>query len=185
MLRLTGGQYGGRTIAVPTHGHVRPTTARVRDSLFQKLQPELMGARFLDLFAGSGVIGLEALSRGATFVLAVEQDKPQYRSIQAAYEKLAIPSEAFRIVCRPVETLLAKAPEQPFDLAYLDPPYGSNLLDTVVQALILQAWIQPEGWVIVEHAPKDVLPSGAFESRSYGDTVVSRARMKDLAKNLL
>lgn len=182
MLRLTGGQYGGRTIAVPKHNHVRPTTARVRDSLFQKLQPELLGARFLDLFAGSGVIGLEALSRGAAFVLAVEQDKPQCRAIQAAYEKLAIPPEAFRIACRPVETLLAKAPEQPYDLVYLDPPYGSKSLDGVVQALIQQAWVQPNGWVIVEHAPKDALPFEAFESRSYGDTVVSRARACDLSK---
>lgn len=124
-LRITGGQWRGRVIATPKHRHVRPTTSRVRESVFSRLQPYLPDARFLDGYAGSGIIGLEALSRGANQVLAVEANKPQARHLIEHRETFELAESMYTVVNSPLEKLLAKPPKdnQRYDIIYLDPPY--------------------------------------------------------------
>lgn len=176
MIRITGGQYRGRQILSPKSDNVRPTTGRVRESLFSQLQPWLTGARFMDCFAGSGLMGLEALSRGASFVLAVEQDSATLRLIRRNYQELDISLEHYKLLGTPVEKLIARpCREQPFDIIYLDPPYGTVELQPLVDNLKVHDWLAPNGWIIVEHGDRDSALEEATR-KIYGETALSFIR---------
>ncbi len=176
MIRITGGEYRGRQILSPKSGNVRPTTGRVRESLFSQLQPWLTGARFMDCFAGSGLMGLEALSRGAGFVLAVEQDPITLRLIRRNYEDIGVPEDRYKLLGLSVERLIARPCERdPFDIIYMDPPYGAMNLGDLVDKLRKNGWVAPEGWIIVEHGEKDI-PIEDATRKTYGETVLSFIR---------
>lgn len=180
MSRITGGQFKGLALTIPKQ--IRATEAKVRQALFNILSSSIEGARVLDGFAGSGAIGLEALSRGAAFVAFVESDTEAILCIRENLGRLQeeLPRSAWRLVHLEIERglrQLAKA-EPPFDLIVLDPPYrteeGKKALNTVVEC----AMLGPAGLVIVEHDQRTVLPASIgplhqWKRHRYGDTVLS------------
>jgi 16S rRNA (guanine966-N2)-methyltransferase len=137
-LRIIGGEFRSRIIAFDPgsspQGRVRPTPDRVRQTLFDWLMPVIEGARCLDLFAGSGALGLEALSRGAAHVTFVETGAAQAAAIRAALATLGVAARA-SVVQADARAFLASAPERAFDIAFLDPPFDAGLLPPALAAL--------------------------------------------------
>jgi 16S rRNA (guanine(966)-N(2))-methyltransferase RsmD len=184
--RIIAGEAGGRRLVVPAGEAVRPTSDRVKESVFSALGPgRLVGARVLDLYAGSGALGLEALSRGAAEALLVDRDPAAARAIRANIETLGFEGRAvFRQ--GPVTALLAGAPlGDPFDLALLDPPYDAPAADVeaVLRLLVEGAWVAPEATIVVERAANSSplgWPAGwgSTWERCYGDTLVLFAQRK-------
>jgi 16S rRNA (guanine966-N2)-methyltransferase len=156
--RVIAGEAGGRRLAVPDGRDTRPTSDRAREGLFATVSSivgPLAGARVLDLYAGSGAVGLEALSRGAEHVLLVEHGGRAARVIRQNIEAIGLPGAA--VVADRVERVLARGPtEGPYDVVFADPPYA--LADAgVTQVLSLlaeQGWLAPGALVIVERATR-------------------------------
>ena len=150
-VRIIGGRWRGRRLAVPAGTAVRPTPDRVRETLFNWLGPILPGAHCLDLFAGSGVLGLEALSRGAAAAWFVETDAVLVRALQEQVRDLEGRVQDVeartRIIRRDALELLATSPAQPFEVVFADPPYAMNLADVLIP---LGTWLAPEHRVYVE-----------------------------------
>lgn len=180
MTRIVAGRAGGRRLAVPPGNRTRPTSDRVREALFSALEATygggLDGLRVLDLYAGSGALGLEALSRGAEHCLLVESDPRAAGVIRANIRQLGLPGAA--VVAAPVEKVLAGPPDAPYDLVLADPPYamvGTDLL-RVLEALT-RGWLTPDAIVVVERdrrSPPVTWPDGidAGRDRRYGETML-------------
>jgi len=153
-LRIIAGQWRGRKFRFPPLD-IRPTPDRVRETLFNWLQPRIQGARCLDLFAGSGALGLEALSRGAASVVFVEQQ----RAAAAAIEQLLVDWQATgaTVFCTQAQRYLSAAEPRGFDLVFLDPPYDSGALATAAAALE-RGWLGRDARVYVECARRETLP---------------------------
>lgn len=175
MTRIVAGAAGGRRLAVPPRG-TRPTTDRVREALFNMLAARLDfdGLRVLDLYAGSGALGLEALSRGAGSVTFVEQDRRAAEVIARNIETVGLPGAVLRRV--PVATALAGA-GTPMDLVLADPPYdlGAAEVEAVLEALDRGGWLAAGAVVAVErsaHAARLTWPAGwaVWPERRYGDS---------------
>ena len=181
MTRIISGRFGGRRLATPAGADTRPTADRVREALFGALGP-LDGVRFLDLYAGSGAVGLEALSRGAGHALLVEADA---RAAKVARENVALLGagrEAVLAVSR-VEPALGYGPNgPPYDVVYADPPYPTpeDEIAGMLAALVGRGWLAADATVVVERSrrsPEPAWPVGvpgitAERSRRYGDTVL-------------
>lgn len=169
-MRIVAGSWGGRRLQAPPGRQTRPTTDRVREAWMSAVQGEIDGARVLDLFAGSGALGLEALSRGAARATFVENAPAALRALRANLASLG--AEARATVVRSDALRYAAGLEAgAFDLAFADPPYGRELA-----AALVQQWQQrPFARLLcVEHRRDDPLPEvpGARERR-YGDTLLS------------
>lgn len=145
-LRIIGGRFRRRQLPVPDHPGLRPTPDRVRETLFNWLAFELAGRRVLDLFAGTGALGLEALSRGASDALFVEAEPRVARGIEANLATLKAPGNC---VNQDALAFLA-GPATPFDLVFLDPPFRRDLADTACEWLERGGWLAPQAWVYVE-----------------------------------
>lgn len=176
MTRIIGGVAGGRRIAVPPRG-TRPTTDRVRESLFNILtaRRELSGLAVLDLYAGSGALGLEALSRGAATALLVESDPRAASVIARNIETLGLPGATLRRAA--VAAVLAAGTASPVDLVLADPPYDVNAaeVEAVLAALMAHGWLREGAVAVVERAAGGAQlswPAGwsAWPQRVYGDT---------------
>jgi len=157
VLRIIGGRHRGRRLRFPAGVEIRPTPDRVRETLFNWLQPRIAGARVLDLFAGSGALGLEALSRGAGAVTFVERE----RKAAAAIEELAREwqENAATVVCADALAWLGSAPGAgPFDIVLLDPPYDLELLAPAAAALATGGMLAPDARVYVERRAREPLP---------------------------
>lgn len=162
MTRIIAGIHKGRRLNVPKGRDIRPTTDRMRERLFSMLMhsryPDLNGARVLDLFAGTGALGLEALSRGAENVTFVEKAPASIQVLKENISTLKAGEQA---------TVLAKsathlpAAEHPYDLIFMDPPYRQNLVEPTLQSLMSGNWLAREGTIICELATDDnsVIPS--------------------------
>jgi 16S rRNA (guanine966-N2)-methyltransferase len=180
-LRVIAGEAGGRRLVSPPGERVRPTTDRVKESLFAALGPaRLVGARVLDLYAGTGGLAIEALSRGAAVALLVERDPEALRAIAVNLEATGLGGRA-RVHRGDAGALLAGPPpaEAPFDLVLLDPPYdlSDEPLARVLEALARPGWAAAEATVVVERAggaSLPPLPSGwrSTWERRYGDTLL-------------
>ncbi|MCM0677598.1 16S rRNA (guanine(966)-N(2))-methyltransferase RsmD [Micromonospora phytophila] len=181
MTRIVAGTLGGRRIAAPPGAGTRPTSDRVREALFSAVQAEvdLDGARFADLYAGSGAVGLEALSRGAAHVLLVESDP---RAAHVVRENVAAlrAAPAARLVTGKVATVLAAGPEgEPYDVVFADPPYAvpDAEITAMLAALVAHAWLAPDALVVVERSSRTG-PVGWVQgvtgerSRRYGETTL-------------
>jgi 16S rRNA (guanine966-N2)-methyltransferase len=155
VLRIIGGTWRGRKLRFPAGADIRPTPDRVRETLFNWLGVRIGGARCLDLFAGSGALGLEALSRGAAHVTFVEQDARAAREL--ALRLVEWQGEGGRVARADALRFLAGAPE-PFAVVFLDPPYGSDLLTRAASALAEHGWLAPGALVYVESAARGELP---------------------------
>ena len=149
-MRITGGIHRGRVIKVPDGLEVRPTQDRVREALFNIIQNEIKGARFLDVFAGSGAVGLEAMSRGASSVTFVERNP---RHIAFVRSNSALLKLAPEIVQADAYQYLASFAGAPFDIVYADPPYAmgeENGFETMLKNLAERNVLKPDGLLIVE-----------------------------------
>ena len=148
-VRIIGGRHRGRRLGFSAGRGLRPTPDRVRETLFNWLQTEIHGARCLDLFAGSGALGLEALSRGASALLAVEQNRA---AAQRLRENILLLNEqtVAEVLQRDALSLLARPPPVPFGIAFLDPPFAQELLAVACRLLEENHWLAPEAWVYLE-----------------------------------
>lgn len=181
MTRVIGGVAGGRRIAVPPRG-TRPTTDRVRGSIFNILaaRRDLAGLAVLDLYAGSGAMGLEALSRGAESALFVEADRRAASVIARNIKALGLGGATLRRAT--VAVALAGGAASPVDLVFVDPPYGTDAaeVDAVLAALTGHGWVRGGTIAVVERAadsPPPAWPAGwsVWPGRVYGDTRVELA----------
>ncbi|MCV7345723.1 16S rRNA (guanine(966)-N(2))-methyltransferase RsmD [Mycolicibacterium rhodesiae] len=181
MTRIVGGSAGGRRLDVPPRG-TRPTTDRVREALFNVLaaRRDFDGLRVLDLYAGSGALGLEALSRGAASALFVESDSRAAAVIKRNVAALGLPGATVRRGA--VAAVLAAGTDVPVDLVLADPPYevSSADIEAVLTSLGRHGWVAPGTVVVVERATSSAelsWPTGwtAWDNRRYGDTRIEIA----------
>ena len=184
MTRIIGGSVGGRRIRAPEGAGTRPTSDRVREALFSAVESALgtlHGLRFLDLYAGSGAVGLEARSRGAVAVTLVEQDRRAASVASGNVRSLGL--DGVEVVRLPVARYLAARPEvtSPFDVAFLDPPYALDdaaVLDDL--EALGRGWLLPGALVVVERSSRgtgSTWPVGydPLRARTYGETVLAYA----------
>ena len=147
---------------------IRPTPDRVRETLFNWLQPRIAGARVLDLFAGSGALGLEALSRGAAHATFVEKDRAAAAAIAALAREWQ--EASFAVECSDALGWLARYPgELKFDVVFVDPPYDANLQAAVFGALVTRGVLAPDARVYAEHRAREPLPELPAGWRSVRD----------------
>jgi 16S rRNA (guanine966-N2)-methyltransferase len=166
ILRIIGGRHRGRRLRFPAGVALRPTPDRVRETLFNWLQPRIVGARVLDLFAGSGALGLEALSRGAASVTCVEKDRRAAAAIEALAREWN--ETGVRVACADALDWLA-SPDGVFDIVFLDPPYDAGILAPAAAALVQHQRLAADARVFVEsraREPLPVLPAGWRSLRS-------------------
>jgi 16S rRNA (guanine966-N2)-methyltransferase len=154
-LRIIGGRWRGRRVRFPDAEGLRPSPDRVRETLFNWLQPVIAGARCLDLFAGSGALGLEAISRGAARAVLVDRDARVMENLREQSTILDAPEAV--LVQADALSFLAGTPER-FDIVFLDPPYRKQLLEPCYARLV-EGWLAPEARVYIEAEPElDPLP---------------------------
>ena len=146
-VRIVGGRWRNTRLAVPALPGLRPSSDRVRETLFNWLTGQLAGARVLDLFAGTGALGLEALSRGAASAVLVERDPALVRALNDTVVRLGAQAEA-TVVQGDALSWLAGQGEDAFDLVFLDPPFADGLWDAVLAALLPK--MRAGGWIYVE-----------------------------------
>lgn len=156
MIRIIGGEHRRRQLKVLDRPGLRPTPDRVRETLFNWLAGDLHGARVLDLFAGSGALGLEALSRGAAHCTFVEKDAAAARLLRENLQHLRL-SERARVLHSDALTFCRQTPAQPYDGVFLDPPYASALLDQTLPILHQPGWLADEAWLFIEHSVQHTL----------------------------
>lgn len=176
-MRIVAGTFGGRQILSPGDRSIRPTTDRVREAIFSVIAARVPGGRVLDLFAGTGALGLEALSRGAAEAVFVDGSPAAIRLIRSNIERCNTGDRA-RVLSAPAARALRRLAEAGdcFDLIFLDPPYGKGLIPETLKGL--EAVAAPECLVVAEHdskedPPERVGPWGRTQRRKYGDTAVS------------
>jgi 16S rRNA (guanine966-N2)-methyltransferase len=176
-MRVVGGRLKGRVLRAPASRDIRPTSERLRESIFDILEHRFAGcmedARVVDLFAGSGGLGIEALSRGAQSVLFVDNGSEARALLRANVEALAL--GGVTRIWRADATKLGDAPTSaPFTLAFLDPPYGRNLAPPALATLARKGWLSPGALVVVEEETgaeiEPVLALALEDDRVYGDT---------------
>ena len=154
-LRIIGGQWRGRKLQFPAISGLRPTPDRVRETLFNWLQQAILGSRCLDLFAGSGALGLEALSRGAATVVMVESHLLAVRQLQQHLTTLNCTQG--QVLQQDALAYLRQTPVQGFDIVFLDPPFHQNLLAPCLEQLEQQGWLNNPAWIYLE-AERDLDP---------------------------
>ncbi|MFO1147657.1 MAG: 16S rRNA (guanine(966)-N(2))-methyltransferase RsmD [Alsobacter sp.] len=183
-MRIVGGRFKGRGLAAPRTQAVRPTSDRLRETLFNVLahayDDPVAGARVLDLFAGTGALGFEALSRGAAYALFVDDSAEGRGLLRANIDALGV-AGVTKVFRRDATRLGEAHPNTPFSLAFCDPPYGRGLAPKALASARAGGWLTPGALVVVEEAAEaeGVLPEGfeALERREYGDTQVVFARL--------
>jgi 16S rRNA (guanine966-N2)-methyltransferase len=176
-MRIVGGRLRGRALAAPRSAAIRPTADRLREALFNILThaygDRVTDARVLDLFAGTGALGLEALSRGAAFALLIDDAATARALLRDNVESLGLGGSA-RIFRRDATALGAVHPLEPFSLAFLDPPYGKGLAERALASARAGGWLLPDALVVVEEAADaGFTPPAGFaeiERRRYDDT---------------
>ena len=178
-MRVVGGSFRGRTLASPKAGSdaIRPTTDRTRESLFNILAhawpDKLDGTRMLDLFAGTGAVGIEALSRGAAMALFIEQSAQGRGLIRANIEAFALQGVT-KLFRRDATRMGEIGTMEPFDFVFADPPYGKGLAERALASLRDGGWLKPGALVVVEEAATaGFAPPQGFrlaDTRDFGDT---------------
>ena len=179
-MRIVGGKFRGKALAGPTTDATRPTSDRVRESIFNILAHgiadfTLEEARVMDLFAGTGALGLEAISRGAKFCLFVEEDASARGVIRNNTDTCGVIGQC-KIWRRDATDLGPSAPQSPYNLVFIDPPYGKGLGERGLHSLLAGGWLAAGAIVVLEEAEKAVVAEvpgvELLDQRSYGDTQV-------------
>ncbi|MCB1385124.1 MAG: 16S rRNA (guanine(966)-N(2))-methyltransferase RsmD [Nitratireductor sp.] len=181
-MRIVGGEFRGRRLAAPKSDRIRPTTDRNRESLFNILSNriDLDGSRVIDLFAGTGALGFEALSRGAGHALFVDDGAEARALLQQNIESLGLQGRA-RLFRRDATRLGAIGTLRPFDLAFLDPPYGRGLGERALGALRAGGWLDRDALVVLEErhdsAPLAIEGFEILDRRDFGETAMVLAKL--------
>ena len=197
MTRIVAGRAGGRRIETPKGDRTRPTSDRVREGLFSAIESwagSLQGLRFLDLYAGSGAIGLEAWSRGAAAVTLVESDRRTADLVRR--NARSIGCDDADVVAASVAATLGSAPGSPYDLVFSDPPYllDEGTLAGDLALLAAHGWLAPDALVVVERSARSPEPTwpdgltplpGRRRQRRYGETALWYASYDDEAAHPL
>jgi len=173
-MRIIAGAYKGRNLKSPPSMDVRPTSDRLRETLFNVIAPRIEDARFLDLCAGSGAVGIEALSRGAGYATFVDRSRRSCMLIESNLKLCRVPEEEWEIYCAEVNEFLKQA-DSKWDIIFFDPPYKDDYLRTVE---LVGVRLSDEGLLIAEHHHKTELPEkiGKLERTrilKQGDSVLS------------
>ena len=179
MMRVVGGRLRGRTLAAPKSNAIRPTSDRLRESVFNILAhaygDPVASARVLDLFAGTGALGIEAISRGAAFALLVDDGAEARALIRQNLDTLGL-GAVTRVFRRDATQLGPAHPVEPFGLAFLDPPYRKGLAEQALASMRAGGWLVADALVVVEEAADAgfAAPEGfeELERRSYDDTMI-------------
>lgn len=151
MVRIIGGQLRGRKLSVADVPGLRPTPDRVRETVFNWLQFEIADTRCLDLFAGSGALAFEALSRGSVQVTLIEKDAPAARVLtQHAQQLSAVANGIAQVHRTDAIHFLQQEMVQPYDIVFIDPPFGMGLVEQAITLLATRGWLKPTSWVYVE-----------------------------------
>jgi 16S rRNA (guanine966-N2)-methyltransferase len=177
-MRIIGGEFKGRVLA-PVRGAVRPTSGKVREAIFSILGPAVLEVKVLDLYAGTGALAIEALSRGAREAVLVEDQPDALKVLRRNLETLNL-TDRTAVLPLPVLSALKKlaAQGERFGLAFLDPPYGRGAAQAALSALAAGELLLPRAWVVAEHSRRETLPESCGlldrrELRRYGDTQVA------------
>jgi 16S rRNA (guanine966-N2)-methyltransferase len=186
-MRIISGRLGGRVIKGPSGDGIRPTSDRMRESLFNILAHGLNfpieGARVLDLFAGTGALSCEALSRGANFAVLVDIGAEARGLQRENIEALGL-GGVTRILRRDATKLGPVAPFEPFDIAFCDPPYGKGLGEAALQSALTGGWLRPQALIVLEERASAgiVLPAGLteIERRKAGETQLVFGRLSEI-----
>ena len=171
-MRIVAGKFGGRDLTSPNDFRVRPTAEHVRAELLDMLRADVPNARVLDLFAGTGALGLEAMSRGALRADFVETRPASLHALRANVAALRL-RERTRIFKRDALPFAAALTADMYDITFLDPPYGSRMLDRVLESWRANRFSQI---LAVEHAPTHELPSGV-DSRRFAESAITIYRL--------
>lgn len=171
-MRINSGNFKGRKLIENKYDHIRPTTDKVRQALFTKLQFFLPNKKVLDLFCGTGALGIEALSRGASSVLFVDKD---FRSVQMTKENLKnLKINAKVVKCDAVKYL--EVCSEKYDLILLDPPYKSGLYEKILTKISDKDILNDEGMIVCEHASNDTFnysPFTVYDEKKYGNITLT------------
>jgi len=179
-VRLTGGEHGGRSIKVPAEG-TRPTQDKVRAAIYSSLAARIPDARVLDLFAGTGAMGLEAWSRGASWIEWVERDRNALRTLHTNVQSLGVAKESGRVLASDVFKILRFPPAGgPYDLVFADPPYAeakeNGWLEKLASSLAQNGWMKPDGVFVYETEGRELPPElpgwRLARDKTYGSTRV-------------
>lgn len=175
--------YGNRSLKTLTGKDTRPTLARVREAVFNIWQGEIEGCRWLDLCAGTGSMGAEALCRGAAIAVGIEKSSRACAVIQQNWQQVAQPEQSFQVLRGDVVKLLPTLAGQTFDRIYFDPPYAETLYQPVLDAIADHQLLASDGELAVEHSPDrtDLLTPASFEicrQKVYGNSAMTFFRVK-------
>ncbi|MGH6761927.1 MAG: 16S rRNA (guanine(966)-N(2))-methyltransferase RsmD [Phyllobacterium sp.] len=178
-MRIVGGKFRGRSLATPATSAIRPTTDRTRESLFNiiahQFPEKLSGSRVLDLFAGTGALGLEAISRGARYGIFVEESTEGRGVIRSNVESFGLTGQT-KILRRDATSLGPAGTIEPFDLVFADPPYGKGLGEKAFLAALEGGWLNPDTLMVLEEeADAAVELDSRFsivDERNYGGTII-------------
>ena len=178
-MKIIAGALKGQQLVTPRGHRTRPTADQVRIALMDTLMPHLPGARFLDLFAGAGGVGLEALSRGAGRAVFVESDAAAFEALRRNIAALRLQAQTRSVRGDAVRALgMLAAQEERFDLVFLDPPYGTGLAEKTLARLGEGPLTAPAAIVVAQHFTKQPPPDavgilGAFRARRFGETTLT------------
>jgi 16S rRNA (guanine966-N2)-methyltransferase len=176
-MRIIGGVFRGRLLHAPKGDQTRPSSSLVRKALFDICKNEIVDAEFLDLFAGSGAMGIEAISRGAKFCTFVDKSPLACRTIKQNIESLSIKDQT-EVFCSPIERALEtfKRKHRRFSLIFLDPPYGKDLLPPILDKIVEFQLLAPLGKLFAEESVKTPIPQSTslqfIAKRTYGDSIL-------------
>ena len=182
-MKVIAGKYKNRNINFLSNEKTRPTASVVREALFSKIQFGLEGATFLDLFAGSGSVGIEALSRGAKKVVFVEKDRRNFEIIKSNLENCKIDKENYELIFSDYISALGRMVEK-FDFVYLDPPYKSEYYARAMALLLENDLLNDDAIIICEHESKSEIVAESYETlaqKRYGIKMLTyfTAKMED------
>ena len=178
-MRIISGQYGGRVIATSEGEGYRPATAKVRQAIFSMLEARGVqwdSCRVADIFAGSGSLALEVLSRGGDYALLVEKSKNAVAVLEINRKKLNISPQSMQIIQKDALSFLSQKAKKAFTLIFVDPPYGENLLLGTIERILKNEWLEEDGYLIAEVEEQLVVDDFAFAEldlvleRLYGQT---------------
>ena len=178
-MRIIAGVYKGRNLKSPASMKVRPTSDRLRETLFNVIAPRIQEARFLDLCAGSGAVGIEALSRGARHATFVDRSRRSCQLIEANLELCRVPEEEQELYCSEAYEFLRQTRSSPWDIIFFDPPYKDDYLKTLeYSGANTLKLLDPDGLLIIEHHHKNQLPESIGNLRrtrvlKQGDSALS------------
>ncbi len=181
-MRIISGKYKGHQLVSFQADHIRPTTDRVKESLFNMIQSHIEGARVLDLFSGTGNLGLEALSRGAREVVFVEKNRKSILILEKNIEKLKL-KESYQIVQKDVLSFLKNFDGEPFDLIFADPPFTEEMAHDVIAAADSSKVFLPETLMMIESGRREKVLDDyptltRYDLREFGDKFLSFFKKK-------